>query len=331
MASALVLQGVTIEKIASLADLLREGHDERIVAFFYQRGQGAGHQVHGIVARLTALARHHVVLDMTTRETLLARLRRMSGKVAPDTRGMTDKNRQALKPFEAEHRRRQLVNLPARIFDTLPRRGQPSHGLAVRLQTALAVAILLSVPIRARNLARLAFGDNLLLRDGTWWVEIPGNEVKNGQAIEMQLAMRTGQLLEIYRERVLPVLAPATSRWVFAGQNDSHKAEVTQAQQIKSLMTRELGCPLSPHQFRHLVGYLYLLHDPSGHEVVRNMLGHRSIQTTIRFYAGMEGLAAARQYDAMLQELSDEPPAATRRKRQGRVLRPEARRGGQRS
>lgn len=309
MASALVLQGVAIEKIASLADLLREGHDERIVAFFYERGKGASHQVHGIVARLAALARHHVALDTTTRETLLARLRRMSGKVAPDTRGMTDKNRRALKPFEAEHRRRQLVNLPARIFDALPRRGRPSYGLAVQLQTALAVAILLSVPMRARNLARLAFGGNLVLRDGTWWVEIPGSEVKNGQAIEMQLAARTGRLLEIYRERVLPVLAPVASRWVFPGQDGGHKAEVTQAQQIKSLMTRELGCPLSPHQFRHLVGYLCLLHQPSGHEVVRIMLGHRSIETTIRFYAGMEGLAAARQYDAMLQELSDEPMA----------------------
>jgi integrase len=316
MASALVLQGISITALRSLADLLRDGRDERIVTFFFKRGDGRCHQAHGVVARLTALARYHPAFAAKegqdtdrTRETLLLRLRRMGCKVAPETRGMTAKNRQALKPFEDEHRRRQLVNLPARIFDELPRRGRPSYGLAVRLQTALAVAILLSVPMRARNLARLAFGDNLLLRDGTWWVEIPGEEVKNGQAIEMPLAARTGRLLEVYREQVLPVLTRATSRWVFPGQDGAHKAEITQAQQIKSLMTRELGCPLSPHQFRHLVGYLYLLRHPSGHEVVRIMLGHRSIDTTIRFYAGMEGLAAARQYDAMLQELRDEPMA----------------------
>jgi integrase len=315
MASALVLQGISTTALRSLADLLRDGHDERIVTFFYKRGGGRCHQAHGIIARLTALARYHPAFAKDgqdtgrTRETLRMRLRRMGRKVAPETRGMTAKNRQALKPFEDEHRRRQLVNLPARIFVELPRRGRPSYGLAVRLQTALAVAILLSVPMRARNLARLAFGGNLPLRDGTWWVEIPGDEVKNGQAIEMPLAARTGRLLEIYREQVLPVLAPATSRWVFPGQDGGHKAEVTQAPQIKLLMTRELGCPLSPHQFRHLVGYLYLLHHPSGHEVVRIMLGHRSIDTTIRFYAGMEGLAAARQYDAMLQELRDEPMA----------------------
>ena len=43
------------------------------------------------------------------------------------------------------------------------------------------------------------------------------------------------------------------------------------------------------------------------------MLGHRSIETTIRFYAGLEGIAAARHYDAMLQELIT-PPSRQRRR-----------------
>ena len=42
------------------------------------------------------------------------------------------------------------------------------------------------------------------------------------------------------------------------------------------------------HQFRHLAGFLYLQHNPGGHEVVRRLLGHESIETTLTFYAGME-------------------------------------------
>jgi hypothetical protein len=38
------------------------------------------------------------------------------------------------------------------------------------------------------------------------------------------------------------------------------------------------------------------------------MLGHRSIETTLKFYAGLEGIAAARHYDAMLQQLITPPP-----------------------
>ena len=91
------------------------------------------------------------------------------------------------------------------------------------------------------------------------------------------------------------------------------KKEVTLGPQIGRFIRRELGCRLSPHQFRHLCGYLYLQRHPHGHEVVRAMLGHRSIETTLRFYAGLEGIAAARHYDAMLQELITPPPRPRRR------------------
>jgi integrase len=76
---------------------------------------------------------------------------------------------------------------------------------------------------------------------------------------------------------------------------------VTLASQVTRLLRRELGVRLSPHQFRHLLGYIYLLRHPHGHEVVRRMLGHRDIRTTIKFYAGMEMAEAARQYEAVLR------------------------------
>jgi len=46
--------------------------------------------------------------------------------------------------------------------------------------------------------------------------------------------------------------------------------------------------------------------NPGGHEVVRHLLGHRSIATTLRFYAGMETAAALRRYDAVVLERRQE-------------------------
>ena len=46
--------------------------------------------------------------------------------------------------------------------------------------------------------------------------------------------------------------------------------------------------------------------NPGGHEVVRHLLGHRSIATTLRFYAGMEVAAALRRYDAVVLERREE-------------------------
>ena len=64
-----------------------------------------------------------------------------------------------------------------------------------------------------------------------------------------------------------------------------------------------------------------LLRHPDGHEVVRRMLGHRDIRTTITFYAGMETTAAAKAYAAILDDLQPR-----RGRGRGRVSRALARR-----
>ena len=198
----------------------------------------------------------------------------------------------------------------------LPTTCAPPKQPALRLQVALAVELLLAVPMRLKNLAGLAL-DRHLRRSGNgrharWFVVIPGVEVKNGEALELPLPERTVRLLATYRARVLPVLAPPGTLWLFPGVHGS-KQEVTLGPQIGRFIRRELGCRLSPHQFRHLCGYLYLQHNPNGYEVVRAMLGHVSIGTTMRFYAGLEGITAARHYDAMLQELITPPQRQRRR------------------
>ena len=106
---------------------------------------------------------------------------------------------------------------------------------------------------------------------------IPGEEVKNGQPIELPLPAAASAMLELYRTRVRPVLAPPGTSWLFPGENGGRKALVTLGGQISRFLARELGVRLTPHQFRHLVGFVYLRQHPHGIEVVRALLGHRSI------------------------------------------------------
>ncbi len=80
-------------------------------------------------------------------------------------------------------------------------------------------------------------------------------------------------------------------------------------QQVKDATERELGLRLTPHQFRHACGLVYLTADPGGHEVVRHLLGQRSIATTVKHYAGMEAAAALRRYDAVVLERQEEAVA----------------------
>ena len=57
---------------------------------------------------------------------------------------------------------------------------------------------------------------------------------------------------------------------------------------------RYTGLEMPPHRFRHAIAKIFLDQNPGQYEVVRQFLGHKSIATTIRFYAGAETAAAAR-------------------------------------
>ena len=309
MASALVESGRDPASIVGLADLVAPAAAETILTFFHARAGGIPRaQTGSIAANLKAIARHHVGAP----EAVLAKLQRMAVKVTPRAEGMTAKNRAMLRLFTSEKLLRRLLTLPGALFARLPKRGPLPMRSALRLQSALAVALLLAAPMRLRNLCRMDLGRHLQVlgrgRHERWFLVIPGEEVKNGEPIELPLPERTVALLRLYRERVLPVLAPGGSPYLFPGKSGP-KAEVSLGTQIPHFLARELGCRLSAHQFRHLVGFVYLQHHPDGHEVVRRMLGHRDIRTTINFYAGMETVAAARRYEAVIDELLKVPTA----------------------
>ena len=303
LGSALVASGRDIATITRLADLVTPEAADAILRFYLERaGNRPCAQTAALAAQLKAIARHHVGVPAP----VLDRLRRMAARVTPPVRGMTDKNRAALRQFQSFEAQRKLVQLPATLFAALPASGPVGKRLAIRLQLALAVEILLVAPMRLRNLCRLELGRHLQeLRHGRrsrWLITIPGDEVKNGEPIELPLPERSVRLLELYRARILPVLGHAgTALPVSRARRRQGRGDA--GEQIPRLLQRELGVRLSPHQFRHLIGYIYLLRHPHGHEVVRRMLGHRDIRTTIKFYAGMEMAEAARHYEAVLEEL----------------------------
>jgi integrase len=315
LASGLVKSGRDPASITSLADLVTPEAADLILSFHLERNGGKPSALtQSLAANLKALARHHVGVSGDD----LADLKRMARMVTPKQEGMTGKNRETLRQFDDPRQQQRLVSLPARLFADLPAAEDPlPFRLAVRLQSALAVAILLSAPMRLQNLRTLEIGRTLLQvgtgRRAGWRISIPGDEVKNEEAIELPLPERTGALVDLYRKRVLPVLAPGGTRFLFPGKNGP-KADVSLGSQVPAFVARELGLRLTVHQFRHLVGYIYLQRHPHGHEVVRRMLGHKDIRTTIRFYAGMEGAAAARSYEEVMQDLLG--PTSTRRRGQ---------------
>jgi hypothetical protein len=64
---------------------------------------------------------------------------------------------------------------------------------------------------------------------------------------------------------------------------------------------------INVHLFRHVAAKLYLDANPGGYEVVRRVLGQRSLNTTINFYTGLETAAAVRHFDGTILKLRRDP------------------------
>ena len=59
---------------------------------------------------------------------------------------------------------------------------------------------------------------------------------------------------------------------------------------------------LSPHQFRHLSAKVILDREPGNFETPRQLLGHKSIGTTAKIYAGISTRRAARHHQQFVED-----------------------------
>jgi integrase len=202
---------------------------------------------------------------------------------------MTDKNRSTLRHFQDDQMFDQFLALSARIWRD-HRSGQKlKMPDLIRLQVATAIEILTVAPIRRKNLVEMRTDRNLVCvgsgKRRRLHLYFAPQEVKNETEMERELPPATAAMLDRYLNEVRPLLRPGQSPYLFVGKGGSHKSAYLLSKQIADLTAAELGVRLTAHQFRHVAGYLYLKSNPGGHEVVRRLLGHARIDTTIQFYA----------------------------------------------
>ena len=62
------------------------------------------------------------------------------------------------------------------------------------------------------------------------------------------------------------------------------------------------GLRITVHQFRHAAGAIILKRRPGEYELVRQLLGHRNLQTTINAYIGLENIHASQIFSKIVLE-----------------------------
>jgi integrase len=171
------------------------------------------------------------------------------------------------------------------------------------LQTAVAIELLMHVPMRLNNLRELRLGMHLMVGSAAMPLTVGATAVKNGVSIDASLPFEAMKLLTLYVERYRPLLAPTGGDWLFPGPNASvPKSADGLRTSIKRVLAEHCGLVFTPHMFRHFAAWLILQNNPTAHGQVQRVLGHKSMTSTMTFYSGLERMAALEHYDGLIAQ-----------------------------
>lgn len=322
--SALVLRGRDPAGITALTMLIEPAAFETILTFYWERAiaarvargefpsieaapveAGVTSQTGGIAVALLQVARYCKVPPEQLDE-----LTGLAADLQPRQQGsISAKNLARLRQFDEPAMRRRLLQLS----DTLMRRAETAKTCGRRTAQialkAVAIDLLLYVPLRISNLTHLRLGEHLKF-DGSRagrvsHLVLRAHETKNAADLEWVVEPELAAFLDRYLRRFRPLLAAEGSTWLFPAPppQDAPLAVDTLRYHIVHAIRDEVGAESNPHLFRALVTRLILEESPGALEDARHLLGDKSQATVLAHYASIEPAHAARRHAERLQQL----------------------------
>ena len=119
-------------------------------------------------------------------------------------------------------------------------------------------------------------------------IVIPGEEVKNGQEIRAKLSPQTAGMMRLFIDRYRSVNCSKPTSWLFPRGDGSAWTPTQACTDLKDTVLRYIGMDVTPHLIRSLAGKIILDEHPGAVAMVQQMLGHKRLETTMRFYARLD-------------------------------------------
>jgi hypothetical protein len=297
--------GVSIQTLDSLSALLHPTVAEKVLeAYWARNGDNPKLYTVDIAGRFLAIAKETKCLDDAACERL-DEMRRSLDERRPE--GMTDKNIALIRQVLTPGVWRRVLQLPITMMKQA--RTQAAYKpvqAAVTAQLAVAIAIESVAPVRLANLTAIRLGTNLIKPDGpvsSYWLMFPHYDVKNRVRLEYPLESRLTDLIDEYVQDFRSALLRGRNEdWLFPGQRGGTKGKICLSGQITDRIYEATGLRMTVHQFRHAAGAIILQKRPGEYELVRQLLGHRNVQTTIKCYIGLESIQASEIFSKIIIE-----------------------------
>jgi integrase len=305
MARMAVRLGVPIESLTSLAALLHPDVAELVIDALWQKnGDAPTTSTIDLGKKLLRMARETGCLEQAE----LERLDDLRAALEQHRRdGLTPKNLQLIRQVLTDGVWSEVVSLPNVLIQQA--RSAKDHApikAAVSAQLAVAIAILTFSAIRLGNLVSIELDQNLIKPGGLntpFWLVFPNYDVKNRIDLNFKFDQPLTDLIDEFIHKFRPALLRGTNAsWLFPGESGHPKHRLQFSKQITLRIQKAIGLRITVHQFRHAAAAIYLKHHPGDYETVRRLLGHRDIQTTIRFYCGLETMQATEEFGRLIRK-----------------------------
>ena len=170
-----------------------------------QDGRTLSAFTHGVGVTLTAIARDWVKAPAET----IAVLKTLRSKLGTLPTGLTEKNQALLRKFDDPRLLAALLDLPDKLWRAARRNLATSRWPFIELQTALAIDILLHVPMRMQNLTSLEFDVHLHWPQGRRkpaLLTLRAAETKNDVPLEFEIPTVLAERLQVLRNEIAPAV-----------------------------------------------------------------------------------------------------------------------------
>lgn len=214
---------------------------------------------------------------------------------------------ETLRPFPTLLKAAQVALQEAEDFCRKPARTKSDKvKQAVAFHNALLFALLILRPLREGNIIDLALGRGLLKNpDGTHDLVVSSVDEKGRKPYRVAFPRVLEKPLEEYLTKWRPILNQKNSDRVFMTRRGGRLTPKLLIDRTTTLGEKHLRIKnLNPHFFRSLVVSSYLIQFPNQTETVRQLLGHRRLETTLKYYIHIHVLHASRRAAQFARENS---------------------------
>jgi site-specific recombinase XerD len=168
----------------------------------------------------------------------------------------------------------------------------------------LVIAFLAARPIRLKNITSITLGQHLMQQDGTWICRFAAAETKEKRPLSFSLPHEVAGYLETYIERYRPLLLKGNEYpdlWIsIRGTPMSEQAIYWNTCRLSETL---FGHRINPHLFRDCTASALATDAPDHVLAAARILGHASLNTTLKHYEQSDMIAAVERLHDVLFSL----------------------------